>query len=824
MTLLAFGLVLLLTWPVYHLTLVACSWRGTRPPGRREHASDDTRPSIVWIVVPCLNEERVVARTVRAALGLATPGARTEVLVVDDGSDDGTPGVLAAIDHPRLHVLRREPPNARRGKGAALNAGYRWIRAAARASGDDPARVVVGVIDGDGRGESHLLAEVARFMADPTVGAVQCRVRIHNRDRLLGAVQDIEFACIANANQVLRDAFGTVGLGGNGQFARLTALIGLGDEPWSQCLVEDLELGLRLHLGGVRVRYVSHAAVTQQGVVDPRRLLRQRTRWAQGNLQCGRYLPRLIASRRISNSALLEMLHYLFAPWFNAVGTVALVALWSYACARLIRGTPTPIVATFADLWRGLVVWLAVLVLPGLMWAVLHRVQLRDERLSHCLRAGLAYPCFLLLGVVSTWRAIGRHLAGRSSWAKTERLPEDGSDTMALPEVHLIAGTRPEAIKLAPVRTRMREEGRLRPVLVASGQHPTMVTQALAAFGGQPDAGLLVRRRTGSQPELLAALIERLDAHLAAHDPAAVMVQGDTTTALAGALAAFWRRVPVVHLEAGLRTGDLARPFPEEANRRLVAQLADLHLAPTAEAATNLLDEGVAADRVLLTGNTVVDAALEVVARHARAPFADPRLAEAADGRLILLTAHRRESWGIPLDGVLLAVRSLLQAYPDTRVVVPTHPNPDVRAQVDRGLRGSDRAVVTDPLPYASLVSLLARSHLVLTDSGGIQEEAPTFGVPVLVLREATERMESVRAGCARLVGTDPAVIAVEAARLLDDPARRAAMVAAGNPYGDGRAAQRAEQAVASLLGLAPPPEPMPLRPPIVAPPVAGRP
>src|SRR5439155_9281877 len=388
MTLLALGLALLLAWPAYHLLLVACAWRGTRAPSRRGRRRGGAPPTVFWIVVPCLNEERVVGRTVRSALALAAPRARTRVLVVDDGSDDGTPDLLAAINSPRLHVLRREPPEARRGKGAALNAGYRWIRAETAASGEDPGRVVVGVIDGDGRGERHLLTEVRRFMVDPAVGAVQCRVRIHNRDRLLGAVQDLEFGCIANANQVLRDRFGTVGLGGNGQFARLSVLAKLGDEPWSHCLVGDLELGLRLHLAGVRIRYASRAAVTQQGVVDPRRLLRQRARWAQGNLQCGHYLPQLVASRRISNSALLEMLHYLVAPWFNAVGTVALLGLWVYACARLAAGVPTVFVPSVTDLWRGLAVWLSILILPGLLWSVLHRLQLRDERLWRCLLAG----------------------------------------------------------------------------------------------------------------------------------------------------------------------------------------------------------------------------------------------------------------------------------------------------------------------------------------------------------------------------------------------------------------------------------------------------
>lgn len=426
MTLLALGLVLLFAWPAYHLLLVACSWRGTRSPGRREQRQA-AQPAVFWIVVPCLNEERVVARTVGAALDLVAPDARTEVLVVDDGSDDATPDVLAAIDHPRLHVLRRDLPEARQGKGAALNAAYRWIRAETAARKDDPARVVVGVIDGDGRGEPHILTEVAAFLSDPRVGAVQCRVRIHNRNRVLGAVQDIEFGSIANASQVLRDAVGTVGLGGNGQFTRLSVLTELGEEPWSECLVEDLELGLRLHLAGIRIRYISRAAVTQQGLVDPRRLLRQRTRWAHGNLQCGRYLPRLIASRRIRNSSLFEMLHYLFAPWFNALGTVALLALWTYAAVRLATNAPTPFVPSWSDLGLGLAVWFGVLVLPGLIWGVLHRVQLRDERLSRCLFAGLMYPCFLLLGLVSTWRAVGQYLTGRNAWTKTERLPEDGA-------------------------------------------------------------------------------------------------------------------------------------------------------------------------------------------------------------------------------------------------------------------------------------------------------------------------------------------------------------------------------------------------------------
>ncbi|GAA0714980.1 UDP-N-acetylglucosamine 2-epimerase (non-hydrolyzing) [Dactylosporangium roseum] len=383
-----------------------------------------------------------------------------------------------------------------------------------------------------------------------------------------------------------------------------------------------------------------------------------------------------------------------------------------------------------------------------------------------------------------------------------------------LPEVFLIAGTRPEAIKLAPVAAAMRAAGRLSPVLVASGQHPAMVTQALAAFDVEADVTLPLERVTGSQPELLTEMIKQLDALLAERTPKAVVVQGDTTTTLAGAMAAFWRRIPVVHLEAGLRSGDLDSPFPEEANRKLVGQLAALHLAPTALAATNLLDESVSPASVLITGNTVVDASLEIAAKEL--PFEDAGVAAAVDAathgeaRLVLVTAHRRESWGEPLERILRAVRRLVDAYPDIRVVLPAHANPAVRAQVEAGLTGVPRVTITDPLPYPALARVLSRAYLTLTDSGGIQEEAPSFKVPALVLREVTERVESLHAGCAKLVGTDEELIVAEAARLFDDPMLRQSMTASGNPYGDGLASQRTEQAIAALLGLTSAPSPMP--------------
>jgi UDP-N-acetylglucosamine 2-epimerase (non-hydrolysing) len=382
---------------------------------------------------------------------------------------------------------------------------------------------------------------------------------------------------------------------------------------------------------------------------------------------------------------------------------------------------------------------------------------------------------------------------------------------MSLSEVHLIGGTRPEAVKLAPVVAAMRDAGLVRPVMVASGQHPTMVSQALAAFDLVPDVTLQVERSTGSQAELLTEMIRQLDELWTQRPPAAVIVQGDTTTSLAGALAAFWRRIPVVHLEAGLRSGDLDSPFPEEANRRLVAQVAQLHLAPTPLAAMNLLDENISTGDVLITGNTVVDATLAVAGR--KLPFENAAVARARAGsanRLVLVTAHRRESWGEPLDRILAAVKALVRAYDDIDVILPSHPNPAVRAQVEARLAGVERVTVTDPLPYPDLSRLLSEAYLVLTDSGGIQEEAPSFGVPALVLRDVTERVESLDAGCARLVGADTDLIVREAARLLDSPVRRDAMTAGGNPYGDGLAAHRTAQATAALLGLAEHPEPMP--------------
>ncbi|GAA4540526.1 non-hydrolyzing UDP-N-acetylglucosamine 2-epimerase [Amycolatopsis samaneae] len=371
-------------------------------------------------------------------------------------------------------------------------------------------------------------------------------------------------------------------------------------------------------------------------------------------------------------------------------------------------------------------------------------------------------------------------------------------------DVMLLAGTRPEAVKLAPLALALGARPGLRPLLVHSGQHEGMVEQALAPFGVGVDAFLDVPPRiTGSQAELASGLLPAVDDALRRHTPAAMVVQGDTTTGLAGALAAFWLGIPVVHLEAGLRTRDLAAPFPEEGTRQMIARIAALHLAPTSRAAAALHAEGVARQRIVLTGNTVVDAALTIAgrdlpARDTALALLEIEIAEAGE-RLVLVTSHRRESWGAPLARALAAVRLIVAEHPDVRALLPVHPNPAVRAQVRSTLDGLPRVTITEPLEYPDLVRALRLASLVLTDSGGIQEEAPTFGTPVLVLRDVTERTEAIEAGCAWLVGTDTALIADTAARLLRGEIRPTQVE---NPYGDGNAAELAAAAIAELLGL----------------------
>ena len=361
-----------------------------------------------------------------------------------------------------------------------------------------------------------------------------------------------------------------------------------------------------------------------------------------------------------------------------------------------------------------------------------------------------------------------------------------------------VIGTRPEAIKMAPVVQALATQPWARTTVLATAQHREMLDQVLRLFAIVPDADLDIMRPDQTLPELTARLVTELDRQLGRWQPDMVLAQGDTTTVMVTALACFYRRIPFGHVEAGLRTGDPWYPFPEEMNRVLAGRMAALHFAPTASAAANLEAEGIPAAAVHVTGNTVIDALLDVAARDL------PPVPGITPGRrTILLTAHRRENFGAPLEGICRAVQELVARHPDVEVLYPVHPNPNVRRVVQARLGGVERIRLVEPLDYAPFVAAMRAAHLILTDSGGVQEEAPALGKPVLVLRQETERPEAVEAGVVELVGVDPERIVARASRLLDDPRAYAAMARGVSPYGDGRAAGRIAARIGEFLGAA---------------------
>jgi UDP-N-acetylglucosamine 2-epimerase (non-hydrolysing) len=363
-----------------------------------------------------------------------------------------------------------------------------------------------------------------------------------------------------------------------------------------------------------------------------------------------------------------------------------------------------------------------------------------------------------------------------------------------------IFGTRPEAIKLCPVAGALRRSPAFDVRVCVTAQHRGLLDQVLEVFRLRPDHDLDIMRPGqtlfGSTSRIIAALEPVLDAAM----PDVVLVQGDTTTTFCGALAAFYKRIPVAHVEAGLRTGDLYQPFPEEMNRLLAGRIASIHFAATEWAASNLRAEGVPDSAIHVTGNTGIDAVLHVareLASGAIPPAEWPSLDPAR--KLIVVTSHRRESFGAGMENTCRAIRTLA-ARGDTQVIFPVHPNPNVRVAVDRILAAAPNVILCDPLSYVPFVDLMRRAFLLLTDSGGIQEEGPSLGKPVLVLRDKTERPEAVQAGTVRLVGTDPARIVANAAELLDDPAVYHRMARAHNPYGDGKASQRIAELLPAAL------------------------
>ncbi|BCW59941.1 UDP-N-acetylglucosamine 2-epimerase (non-hydrolyzing) [Arthrobacter sp. StoSoilB20] len=371
-----------------------------------------------------------------------------------------------------------------------------------------------------------------------------------------------------------------------------------------------------------------------------------------------------------------------------------------------------------------------------------------------------------------------------------------------MPVVMPIFGTRPEAIKMAPIVGAFQASAEFDCIVTVTGQHREMLDQVNELFGIEPDHDLNILQQGQSLSAILTRTIDGLDKLFAEKKPDAVIVQGDTTTSTAGAIAAFYHGIPVVHVEAGLRSGDLYSPFPEEANRKITSQIASLHLAPTSTSRANLLAEGIAEKDIVVTGNSVIDALLTTVGKQI--PFTDPQLEElAASGkRILLVTTHRRENQGDAMRGVGRALARIAEAEPDLVVVLPVHKNPVVREAVLPALEGKENVIVTEPLAYGEFTRMLSMAHLVLTDSGGVQEEAPSLGKPVLVMRDNTERPEAVDAGTVALIGTDEETIVKEVDRLLNQRDAFDAMANAVNPYGDGKAAERTVAAVAELMGV----------------------
>jgi UDP-N-acetylglucosamine 2-epimerase (non-hydrolysing) len=349
-----------------------------------------------------------------------------------------------------------------------------------------------------------------------------------------------------------------------------------------------------------------------------------------------------------------------------------------------------------------------------------------------------------------------------------------------------VMGTRPEAIKMAPVIHALRDDASFKVTVLATAQHRHLLDQVLSLFDIKPDIDLNIMKPNQALSTLTAKLLLNLDKVLQSEKPDIVLAQGDTTTVMSIALACFYQRIPFGHVEAGLRTWDMANPFPEEMNRVVAGRLSRWHFAPTQSARQNLLREGVSDKDITVTGNTVIDALLSVAERDTELPVGiDP------EKRLILMTAHRRENFGEPFENICGAVLTLLDNNPDIQVLYPVHPNPNVKSIAHRLLGNNKQVILCEPLDYLPFVASMKKAYLILTDSGGVQEEAPALGKPVLVLRQETERPEAVNEGVVKLVGTDKEAIVFETQRLLDDRNAYRAMARGVSPYGDGRAAGR---------------------------------
>lgn len=362
-------------------------------------------------------------------------------------------------------------------------------------------------------------------------------------------------------------------------------------------------------------------------------------------------------------------------------------------------------------------------------------------------------------------------------------------------KIALVFGTRPEAVKLAPVFRALKESKILQPCIWVTGQHHEMLLQTLASFSLQPDRNLALMTPGQSLAQITSRVIEKISEVFIEERPDLVIVQGDTTSAFAVSLAAFYQKIPVAHVEAGLRTPSKYSPFPEEMNRRLASQIAEFHFAPTAWSENNLLKERIDEKKVWRTGNTVIDA-LQFILEKVRKEKPTAITEKVTDflkqeKKTILITGHRRENFGDGFESLCSAIKLLAEQYPEVNFIYPVHLNPQVQEPVNRILQGVSNILLTDPLPYEAFVWLMDKSYFILSDSGGVQEEAPHLGKPVLVMRESTERPEAVEAGTSLLVGTDQKSIITNVQRLLDDKEAYQRMSSASNPYGDGKSSEK---------------------------------
>ena len=354
-------------------------------------------------------------------------------------------------------------------------------------------------------------------------------------------------------------------------------------------------------------------------------------------------------------------------------------------------------------------------------------------------------------------------------------------------KIMLVFGTRPEAIKMCPLVNELKKQEKVQTIVCVTGQHRQMLDQVLEAFSVVPDYDLSIMKDKQTLFDVTFNILERIKAVLEAEKPDVVLVHGDTSTTFVTALACFYMQIPVGHVEAGLRTYDIYSPYPEEFNRQAVSIIAKYNFAPTEMAKENLVREGKTEDSIYITGNTAIDA-LQTTVRN---DYTHPELEWASDSRLILITAHRRENQGLPMHHMFHAIRKVMEEHPDVKAIYPIHMNPVVRQAAAEELGNFDRIRIIDPLEVLDFHNFLARSYLILTDSGGIQEEAPSLGKPVLVMRDTTERPEGIKAGTLKLVGTSEEVIYREFTKLLDDKNAYDAMSKASNPYGDGHACER---------------------------------